>query len=81
MPKIFEVRGYKFYLYTDDHLPVHVHVRRGGSEAKIVVEPDIAVSVNHGFKSHELRQIIVAASGHSELIVEKWHEIHDQQRD
>jgi len=26
MPKILEVKGYKFYLYTDDHLPIHIQL-------------------------------------------------------
>jgi len=58
MPKILEVNGYKFYLYTDDHLPIHVHVWKGGSEAKVVLVPEIILKDNCGFKSKELKQIL-----------------------
>ena len=30
MPKIFEQEGYSFFFYSNDHAPIHVHVRRGG---------------------------------------------------
>jgi hypothetical protein len=77
MPKILEVNGYKFYLYTDDHLPVHVHVWKGGSEAKIVLVPGIMIKDNYGFKSQELKQIIDVVDEYYDFIIEKWHEIHD----
>ncbi|HAE38807.1 MAG TPA: hypothetical protein DCG57_09235 [Candidatus Riflebacteria bacterium] len=28
MPVIFEKDGYKFFFYSNEHDPVHVHVRR-----------------------------------------------------
>ena len=76
MPKILEVNGYKFYLYTDDHLPIHVHVWKGGSEAKVVLVPETMIKDNYGFKSKELRQIVGVIEEHHEFILEKWHEIH-----
>ena len=30
VPKIFEKDGYLFFFYSNEHLPIHVHVRRGG---------------------------------------------------
>jgi len=76
MPKIIEINGYKFYIYTDDHLPVHVHVWKGGSETKVILLPEILIKDNYGFKSKQLRQIIVSIEEHYELIIEKWNEIH-----
>ncbi|MEM9338033.1 MAG: DUF4160 domain-containing protein [Bacteroidota bacterium] len=76
MPKVLEVNGYKFYIYTDDHVPVHVHVWKSGSEAKVIVVPEIMLKDNYGFKSKELRQIIDVLEEHYEFIIEKWHEIH-----
>jgi len=76
MPNILEVNGYKFYLYTDDHLPIHVHIRKGGSEAKVVLVPETSIKDNYGFKSKELRQLLNITVEHHELLIEKWHEIH-----
>ena len=76
MPKILEVNGYKFYIYTDDHLPIHVHVWKGGSEAKVIMVPEIMLKDNYGFKSNELRQLIGVLEDNYEFIIEKWHETH-----
>jgi len=33
MPVVFEQDGYKFFFYSNDHEPIHVHVRYAGGEA------------------------------------------------
>ncbi len=47
MPKILEINGYKVYIYTNDHLPIHVHVIKGGCETKIILEPEIFIQSNY----------------------------------
>ena len=34
MPKIYEYIGFIFFFYSNEHLPVHVHVSKGGKESK-----------------------------------------------
>ena len=41
MPKVFEIDGFRFFFYSNDHEPVHVHVRHGGGEAVFDVEGDV----------------------------------------
>lgn len=76
MPKILEVNGYKFYIYTNDHLPEHVHVVKSGHEVKVVLVPELTITANYGFKSKELRKVIEIIIDHYEFIIEKWHETH-----
>jgi hypothetical protein len=38
MPTVFEKDGYRFFFYSNDHRPIHVHVRYGGGEASFDVE-------------------------------------------
>jgi hypothetical protein len=33
MPTILEKDGYPFFFYSNEHCPIHVHVRYGGGEA------------------------------------------------
>ncbi len=32
MPKIYEYFGLVFFFYSNEHEPIHVHVKRGGNE-------------------------------------------------
>lgn len=36
MPEVFRELGYRFYFYSDDHLPIHIHVSYGDGEAKSI---------------------------------------------
>ena len=33
MPLVFEKEGFRFAFYSNDHKPIHVHVRKAGAEA------------------------------------------------
>jgi len=35
MSTIFEKDGYKFFFYSNEHLPIHAHVRHGGGESSL----------------------------------------------
>jgi hypothetical protein len=74
MPKVFEKDGYKFFFYSNEHLPIHVHVRRGGGEAVFDVEPDVELRESQGMKVSELAKAELLAIEHRDLIIEKWHE-------
>jgi len=38
MPKIYEYFGLIFLFYSNDHLPVHVHVKSDDNENKYILE-------------------------------------------
>ncbi|HET7237774.1 MAG TPA: DUF4160 domain-containing protein [Terrimicrobiaceae bacterium] len=74
MPKVFEEDGYRFFFYSNEHRPIHVHVRYGAGEAVFTMEPVIALSESHGLKVRELSKAQSLAEKHQELIIQKWHE-------
>lgn len=38
MPTLFIFFGMRFFFYSNEHLPIHVHVKNGDGEAKFEVE-------------------------------------------
>ena len=38
MPKIYEYIGYILFFYSNEHLPVHCHIKRQQREVKAVIE-------------------------------------------
>ena len=77
MPTIFEQDGYRFFFYSNEHEPIHVHVRRGGGEAIFEMEEQIELRESQSMKMNELRKALKLACENRELIVEKWHEFLD----
>lgn len=72
MPTIFELFGFRFFFASFDHLPIHVHVRKGDAEAKIYLEPELKVDYNHGFKSKEMSKILNTVITYQDEIIEAW---------
>lgn len=74
MPIVFEKEGYKFFFYSNEHLPVHVHVRHGDGEAVFDLENDVELRESQRMKLNELSRAQRLAKEYQALIVEKWHE-------
>lgn len=78
MAKVLEERGYRVYIYSNDHPPVHVHILKGGSEAKVHLEPELSIKDNYGFKSQELRHILTIIDQNYDYIKQQWDETFNQ---
>ena len=74
MPIVFEKDGYRFFFYSNEHEPVHVHVRHGGGEAVFEVEEFVDLRESQKMKMGELRKALKLARENRDLILEKWHE-------
>jgi hypothetical protein len=74
MPTIFEQDGYRFFFYSNDHEPIHVHVRRGDGEAVFTVADEVALRESSGLKVQELARAQQLAEQNKRLIVERWYE-------
>lgn len=74
MPTVLRERGYRFSFYSYGlGEPIHVHVTKGGCEAKYWLQP-VRLAWNRRFRQQELMEIIEILSQHETLIVEKWNE-------
>jgi len=81
MPRVFEAEGYKFFFFSnegDPREPCHIHVRKGGSLAKLWVEPSIILAFSDGFSSKELSIIESLVREHETQIKEAWDEFFNQ---
>lgn len=74
MPKVFEKDGFRFFFYSNEHGPIHVHARYGDGEAVFDVEPVVELRESYGLRVAELSKAQELAEEHRELIIKKWHE-------
>ena len=74
MPVVFEKDGFRFFFYSNEHRPIHVHVRRADGEAVFDVEAEVQLRESQGLKVAELSRAQELAEQHRELIIRKWHE-------
>ena len=72
MPTVFKFFGMKFYFWSNEHEPVHIHVRKGKSLAKYVLEPEIKLVDNNGFKPQELKLAESIIEENRDVIILFW---------
>ena len=73
MPNVFEKNGFRFLFYSNEHRPIHVHVRYGRGEAVFNVEEGVELRESQNMKVSELSRAQKLAIEHRQLILEKWH--------
>lgn len=78
MPTLFELFGIRFYFYSDEHLPIHVHIVNGDGRAKIVVEPEIEMVSNIGIKPKDIKKALVVIETYRDEIINAWREYHGE---
>ena len=74
MPIVFEKDGFRFFFYSNEHEPIHIHVRKGGGEAVFVVEGEVELRESVGLKVKELSKAEDLVRENRKLIEEKWNE-------
>ena len=74
VPTVFSQDGFRFFFYSNDHRPIHIHVRYQDGEAVFDVEEGVDLRESYGLKIKALSKAEELVTAHRELIVEKWHE-------
>ena len=77
MPTIIYLFGLRFFFYSEEHLPIHIHVQNGDGRAKIIVA-DLEVVENMGIKPKDLRKAITIIEEYREDIIKAWNEYFDE---
>ncbi|MCL1888555.1 MAG: DUF4160 domain-containing protein [Kiritimatiellaeota bacterium] len=73
MPTIFTEDGFRFFFYSNDHHPIHVHVSHGDGEAVFEVGNGLALKEARGMSVKNLAKAERLAKRNIKLIKEKWN--------
>lgn len=71
-PTIFRAGGFRFYFFSREEPRMHVHVHHETGEAKIWLEPEIAVAQNYGLSPGRLAAALRLVQGHEDEIRAAW---------
>jgi len=82
MPTLFILFGLRFFFYSNDHEPIHVHISsgkgKGEHQAKFQVIPMVELIENDGLKLQELKLAESIIEENREIIIERWKEFFEQ---
>jgi hypothetical protein len=75
MPVVFRHGGLRYFFFSNEGMPReprHVHVKGGGQDAKIWLEPEVALDDSYGFSSRELSTILRVVSENRDRLLRAW---------
>jgi len=78
MPELFRMFGMKFFFFSLEHKPVHIHVRNADGKAKFNIMPEISLVEAKGMKPKDLVLAEALIIERKEEIIKKWNEIHGE---
>ena len=74
MSTIFIFRNIRIVIYSNDHLPPHVHAVSPKGKAKIELAA-LECYYIRGYTSKDLKMILKFVAEHKETLMEAWNEI------
>lgn len=75
MPEIFRIFGMRFFFYSREHEPMHVHVKNADGKAKFeITQEGVFLVVNEGLKTKDIKAAEMVLEENRELAIEKWNE-------
>ena len=73
MPELFRLFGIRFFFFSNEHLPIHVHIENGDGDAKFEIKP-VKLANNNGIKNKDLKLAESIIEENEELIEKRWLE-------
>ena len=78
MPTLMVVFGLRFYFFSREHLPIHVHVENADGKAKFEVDP-VRLVENKGMKAKDIRLAESIIEENKEIMIQRWKEYFGQE--
>ena len=77
MPTVLRIDGYRFFFFSDEHTPEHIHIEKGDSYARIEIE-SLKVTDTYNLNSKELKKLVSLVSKNKDKLKGTWNEYFKQ---
>lgn len=78
MPTVKRINKLRFFFYSNEHLPIHIHIEEGDKTAKFNIIP-LELVFSKGFSATEVNKIRQIVEMNLEFFEEKWNEYFNNQ--
>ncbi len=79
--EVFRLNGFKVVIFSDDHDPPHVHIRKGDFEVKVDISGEQAALIageensKRAFNRKLRKQALKIANDNLEMLMNEWRQI------
>ena len=73
MPTVFRIDGYRFFFFSDEHTPEHIHIEKGDSYARVEIK-NLKVTDSYSMNTKELKKLLRIIKENSEKLQGDWND-------
>jgi len=77
MPTIFRIDGYRFFFFSDEHTPQHIHIEKADAYARIEID-SLKVTDSYKLNSKELKKLLKLVQDNKSKLQGAWNEYFKQ---
>ena len=77
MPTVLRIDGYRFFFFSDEHLPLHIHVEKAECYLRVELE-NLKLTNNYGFSYKEVQKIVAIIEENRIDLIGAWNEYFNQ---
>jgi len=77
MPTIHREDGFRFFFFSDEHTPEHVHIEKADTYARVELKT-LKVTEKYKLNSKELKKLVNIVRANREKFQGAWHEYFKQ---
>lgn len=78
VPTVLRINGYRFFFFSDEHLPQHIHIEKAGSYVRIELAT-LKVTDSYKISSKEINKLIKLVEENKETLKGAWNEYFKEQ--
>lgn len=73
MPTIMKIDGYRFFFFSDEHNPRHIHIEKADGYARIELDT-FKVTDSYNLNSKEIKKLLSLVTQNEKLLKGAWDE-------
>lgn len=78
MPTVLKIDGFRFFFFSDEHNPVHIHVEKGDGYMRVNLET-LKITNKKDFTKNDEKKIMTIIKEYQEKLIGAWNEYFNQQ--
>ena len=82
MPTVLRQDGFRFFFYSNEHEPPHMHVSKAGGELRFILgseSEEPTYKILSPMKRNDIRRAFDIVKKQQEFLLSKWGEKYEQQ--
>lgn len=77
MPTVLRIDGFRFFFFSDEHLPLHIHVEKADSYLRVELET-LKITDIYKFSPKETKKIVAIIQENQTKLIGAWNDYFNQ---